>query len=467
MRTLPSSAALHQNRKCKHQGRTSIAIESRFLTIGLIFVLILFTEPGCRSASSDAGITLTLIEQAWLGSDPTLAAELAEYTRETGIRVQVMPAPEAAVEQLATLRKLLESGAEAPDIYAIDVIWPQILGDNLIDLKPYVPAEEIAAHFPELIADYTVNGRLVAVPYVISVGLLFYRTDLLHEYGYRTPPETWEELESMARRIQAGERAKGNKDFWGFVWQGAPSEALTCNALEWQVSEGGGTILDEHGRVTVNNPQTIRAWNRAARWVGSISPPGVTAYKEWDAFNIWQAGQAAFMRQWPQPSPFTVGYLVRHDENSPTRNQFDAAPLPRGSAGIATTLGGFAYGVSRHSRHPREAAMLVRFLTSPEEQARRSRKPTEPTTIPALYENPEAVAANPYFSPMLLMQKGIALRPSTPAGKMYPEVSRAYYEAVHAVLTQQQSAANAASQLQVQLVKLLASSAADANPSRR
>jgi trehalose/maltose transport system substrate-binding protein len=188
----------------------------------------------------------------------------------------------------------------------------------------------------------------------------------------------------------------------------------------------------------------------------------VTAYKEWDAFNIWQAGQAAFMRQWPQPSPFTVGYLVPRDEKSPTRNQFDVAPLPRGSAGIATTLGGFGYGVSRHSHYSREAAMLVRFLTSREEQARRSRKPTEPPTIPALYEDAEAVVANPYFFPMLQMRRGIALRPSMPAGKMYPEVSRAYYEAVHAVLTRRQSAANAASELQEQLVKLLKSSAADA-----
>ena len=111
--------------------------------------------------------------------------------------------------------------------------------------------------------------------------------------------------------------------------------------------------------------------------------------------------------------------------------------------------------------------MLVRFLTSREEQARRCRTPAGPPTVPALYENADVLAANPYFSRMLQMRRGIALRPSIPAGKMYPEVSRAYYEAVHAVLTQRQSAASAASDLQEQLVKMLKSSAADANASRR
>ena len=57
---------------------------------------------------------------------------------------------------------------------------------------------------------------------------------------------------------------------------------LTCNALEWQASEGGGRIIERDKTISVNNPQTIRAWRRAARWVGSISPPSVVAYKEWD-----------------------------------------------------------------------------------------------------------------------------------------------------------------------------------------
>jgi trehalose/maltose transport system substrate-binding protein len=433
----------------------------RLLSTTCILLVILSTL-GCHSASRDAsGITLTLIDQGWPASDPRLGPELEEFTRQTGIRVQILPAPEAAVEQLATWRELLDSRTEVPDVYAIDIIWPTVLADSLIDLKSYVPPEDIAAHFPELIANYTVNGKLVALPHNLNEGLLFYRVDLLAKHGYGAPPTTWEELEAVARRIQTGERANGNKDFWGFVWEGAPSEALTSNALEWQVSEGGGTILDESGTVTVNNPQAIRSWSMAARWVGSISPPGVTEYKEWDAFNMWQAGKAAFMRNW------TNAFVAARAENSPTRGHFDVAPLPRGHAGFAATLGGNGYGVSHYSRHPREAAMLVRFLASPEEQARRCRKPSEPPTVPALYKNADVLGANPYVSRVLQVREGAALRPSVRAGKMYPEVSRAYYEAVHAVLTQRQSAAKAASDLQEQLVKMLKSSAADSNASRR
>ena len=420
---------------------------------GAICLLVLSSAEACNKTNQPAPETvLTIIDQSWLDkpSQALLSEELKQFTRETGIRVQVLPAPEVAVEQLDTWRNLLESGAKVPDVYGIDIIWPGILASNLVDLKAYVPEQEIAAHFPELIRNNTVNGKLVALPYNLGEGLLFYRADLLHKYGYTVPPKTWDELEKMAKRIQAGERANGNKDFWGYVWQGAPSEALTCNALEWQVSEGGGTILDDNGRITVNNPQAISAWERAARWVGAISPPGVTAYQEGDAFNVWQTGNAAFMRNWPN------AYVAARDENSPTRDQFDIAPLPAGSAGSASTLGGQGYGVSRYSLHPREAAMLVRFLTSPNEQARRSRESSNPPVIPELYKDPEILAHNPYFSTILLAyRQGAAVRPSTVSGRRYPDVSRAYFEAVHAVLSHKKLAPQAAADLQQELTQIL------------
>ena len=109
--------------------------------------------------------------------------------------------------------------------------------------------------------------------------------------------------------------------------------------------------------------------------------------------------------------------------------------------------------------------MLVRFLASPEEQA--GRKSGEPPTVPALYKDADVLGPNPYVSRVLQVHEGLALRPSVPAGKMYPEVSRAYFMAVHAVISQRQSAAQAVSDLQGQLMTLLkAPASTDANTLR-
>jgi len=446
--------------RTREEARRRIRQSTRNAVLGIICFILTISGASCskRNPPTDA-VTITLIDQGWASSDyQGRLNEVAEFTRQTGIRVEFLPGPEAAAEQVATWRKLLESGAKVPDVYVIDVIWPEVLADYLVDLRDYVPEQEIAAHLPELIANNTVNGRLVALPSFMNEGVLFYRTDLLRKYGYPAPPTTWLELEAMSRRIQAGERAKGNKDFWGFVWQGAASEALTCDALEWQVSEGGGTILDEKGKVTINNAQNIRAWERAARWVGSISPPGVVTHKEWDAQNIWVGGNAAFMRNW------SSGYIAAHAPDSVVRDRFDIAPLPRGSAGGAATLGGAGYGVSAHSLHPREAARLVAFLCGRDQQARRLRSPSEAATISALYEEPGVLTNNPHWLRTLeIFRKGITLRPSRQAGKMYPEVSRAYAEAVRAVLTRKKSAAQAASELQDQLQQMLKADAVGVN----
>ena len=55
----------------------------------------------------------------------------------------------------------------------------------------------------------------------------------------------------MAKKIQDGEQ-KTNPNFAGFVFQGNAYEGLTCNALEWIASAGGGHFID-NGKVTINN----------------------------------------------------------------------------------------------------------------------------------------------------------------------------------------------------------------------
>src|SRR5215472_13313914 len=88
--------------QARRHGRTNVGHAKRLFTLRFIFVIVLFTEPGCQTGGSGAsGTILTVIDQGWPASDPRLGPELEEFRRETGIRVQILPAPEAAVDQLA------------------------------------------------------------------------------------------------------------------------------------------------------------------------------------------------------------------------------------------------------------------------------------------------------------------------------------------------------------------------------
>ncbi|MRT18674.1 ABC transporter substrate-binding protein, partial [Vitellibacter sp. q18] len=76
-------------------------------------------------------------------------------------------------------------------------------------------------------------------------------------------------------------------------------EGLTCNATEWVASFNGGTVVDEKGKITINNPQAAKALSTAAGWIGTISPQGVTNYAEEESRGVFQSGNAVFMRNWP------------------------------------------------------------------------------------------------------------------------------------------------------------------------
>jgi trehalose/maltose transport system substrate-binding protein len=302
---------------------------------------------------------------------------------------------------------------------------------------------------PRILRNLTFNGKLAAVANNTDVGLLFYRSDLLRKNGFKRPPRTWDELTKMASVIQASERAAGVKDFWGFVWEGADWEGLTYTALEWQASSGGGHIIEPDGTISVNNPQTIAALQRAKGWVGRISPPGVVAYRMEDVLNLWQLGRAAFMRSWP------YAYLISNQSDSKIRGKFGVSCLPSGGVGHTGTLGGWQLSISKYSAHPREAAEFVQYLTSRQAQLRFTRELGWTPVRPDLYDDPEVLRVSPYYAWLKdALPRIMVARPAAVTGRKYTAVSDAYAKAVHAVLTGEKSPAEAMTELQKNLVKL-------------
>lgn len=402
-----------------------------------------------RDGRGDDGLVTLAISCGAVGQEFELCRQGAErWSAATGHRVELVSTPNSATERLALYQQLLAAGAADVDVLQVDVIWPAILASHLLDLAP-AAGDAVAAHYPALIENNTVDGRLVALPWFTDAGILYYRQDLLEKHGEQVPA-TWRELTATAARIQAAERAAGNDRLWGFVWQGRAYEGLTCNALEWVASHGGGRIVDADGRVTIDNPAAVQALATAAGWVGTISPPGVLNYAEEEARGVFQSGQAVFMRNWP------YAWALAQSEDSPVRGRVGVAPLPAGEGGApAATLGGWQLAVSKYSRHPALAADLAAFLTGPAEQKRRAIAGALQPTIAALYEDPDVIAANPFFARLAATFDAAVPRPSAPTGARYNRVSNAFFGTVHAVLAGERDAADALAELDRRLTDLL------------
>lgn len=405
--------------------------------------------PAAEEAAGDAIITM-------VGAGPGAEAEftkqqIAQFMEENpGVTVNFIEGPTSATDRYGLYLQTFQAQSPDIDLMQIDVIWPGDLAEHLVDLNQYGAADVTGDHFPAIVENNTVDGALVGMPWFTDGGLLYYRTDLLEKYGYAAPPATWTELEEMAAAIQQGERDEGNQDFWGFVWQGQAYEGLTCDALEWVYSSGGGQIVSPDGVITIDNEAAAAALDRAAGWVGTISPPGVTGFMEEESRAVWQGGNSAFMRNWPYA--FSLGQA----DDSAISGLFDVTNLPGAEAGqSAATLGGWQIGVSQYSDDVDAAAQLALWLASAEQQKARALNISLLPTIPALYEDAEIAEVVPFMPKLLPVFTNAVARPSTVTAPNYNEASTIFFSNVSDVLTGQQSGEDAVINISLDLEDLL------------
>ena len=368
---------------------------------------------------------------------------LDSFGKRNGIQSQFV-----ANTRLAVYEQLLGAHTTEPDLLELDVVWPSIVGDDLVDLRPYLNQSGDHAFDAQLLANYTVRGRLVALPIYVDLGVLYYRPDLLQKYGFHQPPETWDELEKMATRIQQGERRAGNKDFWGYVWQGASTEAGTCNFLEWQSSAGAGVFIEPSGSIHVTSPLFAQALRRGASWIGTISPPAEYVYREDDSVNIWGAGQTAFMRNWAS------GYSHIAERPGNDRQHFGIAPMPAGLAGHKGTLGGVGMAVSKYAAHRDLAIRALLELTGESSDLKRVLEINGIPTHPAVLERSDVKSRTLLLSVSPQLLNNFVSRPSLIAGDKYDLVSREYAAAVNSVLRRKATPEAAMAELEKKLAKI-------------
>ena len=400
------------------------------------------------SLGSAMAANLAIVSGATGGDLKFMRDQLDVWEKSSGNRVTITPMPSSTTDQFGQYRLWLAAGNADIDVYQTDVIWAPQLADQFLDLT--AATKDVAgSHFPSIIESQTVNGKLVALPIFTDAPALYYRKDLLDKYK-QAVPKTWDEMAAAAKVVMDGERAAGNKDIWGFVFQGNTYEGLTCDALEWVKSSGGGQIIEPNGDISINNPKAIAAIDRAKGWVGAISPPGVLAYQEEESRGVWQTGNAVFMRNWP------YAYALGNGADSKVKGLFDVTTLPSAVAGekSAATLGGWNLAVSKYTKSPKEATDLVLYLAGAAFQKQNAIVQTHLPTIMSVYDDADVAKAAPIIPNWKNVFLNAVPRPSAPAKVKYNEVSSLFWTAVHDSLSGKGSSAENLATLEGKLTAL-------------
>ncbi|HEY8165345.1 MAG TPA: ABC transporter substrate-binding protein [Gemmatimonadaceae bacterium] len=370
-----------------------------------------------------------------LGAEGTLLArQLERFNRANpDIRVELQPAPDDATQRHQLFVQWLNARAGNPDILQLDVIWTAEFAAAgwILPLTRFAPVK--TDFFPATVEANTWAGKLYALPWFVDVGLLYRRTDLVP-----TEPTSLDQLTADARRAMA----RPNGPRFGFVWQGARYEGLITGFIEY-LGAFGGRILDERGRVVVNQPEAVRAltFMRDELYGSRIAPTDVLTWHEEEVRFAFQNGNAVFMRNWPY-----AFQQMNDTAASRVAGKFAVSPIPGAAGGRSTTaLGGSELAINAYSEAPEAAYRLIAYLTAPEQMIERAKAVGQYPTRPAVYDDPRlrAITAIPFAHAKRAIESATP-RPVTP---IYTEMSEILQIELHRALVRQaepQAALNSA-----------------------
>jgi len=428
-------------RSRRFSGKRSVRSLQLTAVVGAVGAL---TLAGCSSSSSTSaaggGATQSASGSATSGtivwSASPIAGSGATDTRTVlinsfeklypNIHVTLVSAPTNTDTNRATLATEISGGAATPDVFMGDVIWPAQFGAHqlALPLSDLLPASYFAQFAPGLIAGATYKGKVYGSPLFEDQGFMYYRKDLLAKAGL-APPTTWEQLESEAKTLLSKHLVK-----YGFVWQGASYEGLTCNFMEYLASAGGTATKSDYSTATLDSPAAIKAVTFMRSLVTSgVTPASITTFQESQAMNTFAAGNAAFLRNWD----YAYSDATTPATGTLKTSQVGVEPMPA-FAGQPTpgfsNIGGWNMYINPHSKNVNLDLTFIKYLASQQAQTILATKYSEIPTTTLVRGSATVKALNPVLA--IVGQTKLVPRPAgTPN---YPALSTAIYTNVNSAL---------------------------------
>jgi multiple sugar transport system substrate-binding protein len=289
-------------------------------------------------------------EDAWL-------ANTKEFTRQTGVEVQIESDSWDKVRPLVTLAATQGSGHDIIFGWYDD---PQQIPDKLVDLTDL--AQYLGPKYGgwyEVCQKYGTldGGRWIGLPIGTAGSAIVYRDSHVRAAGFSQIPRDMEGFLALCRAL----KAKGTPA--GFALGRAIGDAPTwCYWLLWS---HGARVVDEKNRVVLNSAETIKALLYGAQ----LYPTFVPGTLDWtDASNnkAFLSGEISLTS-----NAISVYYAAKNSKDPKVNaltDDIQHAHMPIGPVGRPTELNLLIQGmVFKYTKYPNAAKEYLRFMLEKEQ----------------------------------------------------------------------------------------------------
>jgi multiple sugar transport system substrate-binding protein len=262
-----------------------------------------------------------------------------------------------------TKLKTLLAANTPPDVFAIDA--PLYLDYQsrgvLLNLQPLIDKNPgmLDGLFPNTLTAYQTADGYFGLPRDFQTIVVFYNKDMFDKAGvpYPKPDWTYDDLRATAKALTKDTNGDGKIDQFGYVIDPYDFEPGMSEII-WAF--GGDLINADHTKTLLGEPKARQAFQFLHDMMfidKSIPDPNTATQFGGDLFLSGNAAMMA-MGHWAVPSYSGAPF------------KWDAALMPKGPAGQATSVNSAGFVVGKDSKHPEEAFAFIKFVESVAGQTR-------------------------------------------------------------------------------------------------
>lgn len=182
-------------------------------------------------------------------------AMLAEYTKDSGVDVELVPVEE---DQLSTALTAAAAGGTLPDLIGAlplaNVL--QFASDDIIDADATAEVLDTLGRDtfdPQILKLTEVDGKQLSVPSDAFPLLVYYRTDLFDAAGLDAPTD-YASITAAAKALNAPGMA-------GIVAATSASELFTSQTIEFLSQANGCELIDDSGDIQLQSDECLGAFD--------------------------------------------------------------------------------------------------------------------------------------------------------------------------------------------------------------